>query len=146
MKKIAFLLSFFVVAFAGKSPLIEAPSALSVKDTSAKLQEILKSKGLTIFAVVDHHAAAKQAGLDMQEAQVVIFGSPKAGTPLMQCSPEIAVELPLKFLIYQDKNKKTKVAYESLKSVAKRYNTKNCQKIVENLSKAQENFFKALTK
>lgn len=77
----------------------------------------------------------------MQETQVVIFGAPKAGTPLMVCSPKIALELPLKTLIYKNKAGKTIVAYEEIKSIAKRYDTKNCQEIVEKLSKAQQNIF-----
>lgn len=146
MKKVialAFLATFLI---GGENMLVEGKSALDVKQTSEKLQNILKSKGLDIFSVIKHSDEAKKVNLDMQDTQVVIFGSPKAGTPLMQCSPKIALELPLKMLIYKNKKNETIVAYEDIKNAATRYDTKNCEEIILKLSKAQENFFKAITK
>lgn len=145
MKKILLALSIFsTLSFAGEKVLQSGTSSLSVEETAQKLQNILKEKGLKIFGVFEHSKLAKEVGLEMQDTIVVAFGAPKAGTPLMQCEPQIALELPLKMLIYKDKNGKTIVAYEDIKSIAKRYDAK-CDNVLTNLSKAQANFFKAVT-
>lgn len=141
MKKFLLLSLFSALSFA---KLVEGVSPLSVEETSAKLQEILTKKGVKVFSVFNHSLEATNVNLTMNETQVVVFGSPKMGTPLMQCSPTLALELPLKFLIYK-KDDKTIVAYEDLKKAAKRHDSKNCQDIIKKLSKAQENFFKAIT-
>lgn len=147
MRKIIFSLCVLTSTFLlGGDMLITGKSDLSVADTSKKLQNLLKEKGVNVFAVIEHSKEAKKAGLDMSDTEVVVFGAPKAGTPLMQCEPKLALELPLKILIYKDKEGKTEVAYESLQDVAKRYDASKCQEIVNKLSKAQENFFKAITK
>lgn len=69
--------------------------------TVAKIETGVKEKGMTVFAVIDHQGSAKQAGLEMQPAKVIIFGNPKAGTPLMKKDPEFALQLPLKALVTQ---------------------------------------------
>lgn len=146
MKKILLLVALLVsFAFGGNNMLVSGFSSFSVVETSMKLQQILKEKGLKIFGVFEHSKLAKEANLDMRDTIVVAFGSPKAGTPLMKCEPSIALELPLKILIYQDDNGKTIVAYDDIKNIAHRYGA-NCGEIIEKLSLAQANFFKAITK
>lgn len=142
MKKLLILTLFSVLSFA---KLVEGVSPLSVEDTSAKLQNILTKKGVKIFSVFNHSLEAKNVDLSMQDTQVVVFGAPKMGTPLMKCEPFLAIELPLKFLIFK-KGDKTIVAYEDLKEVVKRYDAKKCNEIVNKLSKAQENFYKSIIK
>ena len=68
-------------------------------DTVNRLQNAVKEKGMNVFAVIDHQAAARQSGLDMQPAKVIVFGTPKAGTPLMVKDPEFALQLPLRVLV-----------------------------------------------
>lgn len=77
------------------------PSEADFDTTVAKLGEAIESKGMTVFAVIDHQEAAKKAGLDMQPAKVIIYGNPKAGTPLMRKDPRLALQLPLKVLVTQ---------------------------------------------
>ena len=77
------------------------PSAYDFNDTVAKIRQAIESKGMTVFAVIDHQAAAQKAGLQMQPATVLIFGNPKVGTPLMVKDPSFALQLPLKVLITQ---------------------------------------------
>lgn len=74
-------------------------------DTVARLQSAFQSKGMTIFAVIDHQAAARQNGLDMQPAKVIVFGTPKAGTPLMVKDPAFALQLPLRVLVTEQGGK-----------------------------------------
>nr|WP_066080310.1 DUF302 domain-containing protein [Bergeriella denitrificans] len=74
-------------------------SRYSFDDTVSRLQNAVQSKGMTVFAVIDHQAAARQNGLNMQPATVIIFGTPKAGTPLMVKDPAFALQLPLRVLV-----------------------------------------------
>jgi uncharacterized protein (DUF302 family) len=75
------------------------PSHYSVDETAGRLQNILQLKGVKLFALIDHSGEAAAAGLDMRPTKVLIFGSPKAGTPLMVAAPSAALDLPLKILI-----------------------------------------------
>jgi uncharacterized protein (DUF302 family) len=89
------------------------PSKYSVDKTVERLQEMLGSSGVTIFALVDHSGEAAKVGLQMRPTKLLIFGSPKAGTPLMIASPSIAIDLPLKILVSEDENGKTWISYNS---------------------------------
>src|SRR5713101_8244476 len=93
--------------------LIDIPSKHSVDETVAKLQGILQAKGVTLFALVDHSGEAAKAGLKMRPSKLLIFGNPKAGTPLMLAAPRIAIDLPLKNLIWEDAQGKVWVTYNS---------------------------------
>ncbi len=85
----------------------------SVDATVEKLKGILQSKGIALFASVDHSGEAEKAGLKMRPTKLLIFGNPKAGTPLMIASPTIAIDLPLKILIAEDENGKVRVSYNA---------------------------------
>ena len=82
--------------------IIDKPGKHSVDETAEKLQAILRAKGIALFALVDHSGEAAKAGMKMRPTKLLIFGNPKAGTPLMQASPSIAIDLPLKILIWED--------------------------------------------
>lgn len=123
------------------SHLVELKSNLSVDEVTAKASQILQEKGLKVFSVIEHSKLAKEVGLELTDTSVIVFGSPKVGTLLMQCSPKIALELPLKFLVFKDGDQ-TILAYEDIKNVAKRYGTE-CE-ITEKLSQAQSNLAKAI--
>src|SRR5436853_7726526 len=90
--------------------LIDIPSNHSVDETVEKLKGILQSKGVTLFAMVDHSGEAAKAGMKMPPTKLLIFGSPKAGTPLMLATPTVAIDLPLKILIWEDTQGKTWVS------------------------------------
>ncbi|AQW84036.1 putative DUF302 domain protein [Campylobacter pinnipediorum subsp. pinnipediorum] len=143
MKKIFILALFTCLAFSS-SNLIKLQTNLSVDETTKKALEILKSKELKVFDVIQHSKLAKDVGLDMSDTTVIIFGSPKVGTLLMQCSNEIALELPLKFLIYKSQDK-TILAYEDIKQTAKRYNAQDCN-IVSKISEVQDKLSHTITK
>jgi uncharacterized protein (DUF302 family) len=93
--------------------LIARPSPHSVPETARKLKEILDAKGIKLFALVDHSGEAARAGLSMPPTQVLIFGNPKAGTPVMLASPTSAIDLPLKILIAEDLSGRTWVSYNT---------------------------------
>jgi len=89
------------------------PSIHSVDQTVQRVQEILRSNGVTLFALVDHSGEAEKVGLIMRPTKLLIFGNPKGGTPLMVASPSIAIDLPLKLLVYEDENGKVWISYNS---------------------------------
>jgi uncharacterized protein (DUF302 family) len=95
-------------------------SSRSVADTVARLTELAGAKDLKLFAVIDQRAEARQAGLDLRETTLVLFGSPAAGTPVMTAAPLAALDLPLKVLIWNDAGQ-TKVSYTSPGELAARY-------------------------
>lgn len=78
-----------------------------------KLKAILQSKGVTLFALVDHSGEAEKVGMQMRPTKLLIFGSPKAGTPLMLTAPSLAIDLPLKILIWEDNDGKVWISYNS---------------------------------
>src|SRR5271163_5222096 len=82
--------------------IIDIPSSHSVEQTVEKLKGILQAKGVTLFALVDHSGEAEKVGMKMPPTKLLIFGSPKAGTPLMLAAPSIAIDLPLKILVWED--------------------------------------------
>jgi uncharacterized protein (DUF302 family) len=93
--------------------IVNVPSNHSVAETVEKLKGILEARGITIFALVDHSGEAEKSGLTMRPTKLLIFGNPKGGTPLMLAAPSIAIDLPLKILIWEDNNEKVWVSYNS---------------------------------
>ncbi len=101
--------------------IVSKPSAYSVQQTVSRIEQTLTSKGLTLFELIDHSGEAERVGLTMQEAKLLIFGSPKAGTPLMIASPLMALDLPLKALIWRDAQSQVWVSYTSPAWLARRH-------------------------
>ena len=96
-------------------------SSVSVSETIARIEKAVADHGLTLFAHIDHTGAAASVGLKMQPARVLIFGSPRAGTPLMVASPLLALDLPLKALVWQDNSGQVNVSYTDPAYLAERY-------------------------
>jgi uncharacterized protein (DUF302 family) len=112
--------------------IVDVPSNHSVDETVEKLKNILHSKGVTLFAVVDHSGEAAKVGMKMLPTKLLIFGSPKAGTPLMLAAPSIAIDLPLKILIWEDKQGKVWVSYNSPEYLKERHGLP--QDLLQNIS------------
>ena len=104
-------------------PYEDFQSLLSFEETVAAIQKALNSKNITIFATIDHQAAAKAVGETMPPATVLIVGNPKVGTALMQENPLLAIELPLKILIYEE-GKTVNIRYEKVAAIAEKYHIK----------------------
>jgi len=102
--------------------IIDVESRHSVDETTAKLRAILEAKGVTLFALVDHSGEAEKAGMKMRPTKLLIFGSPKAGTPLMLAAPSIAIDLPLKILVWEDADGKVWVSYNAPDYLRDRHN------------------------
>ena len=104
------------------SGLINIPSNHLVDETVDKLKAILQSKGITIFALIDHSGEANKAGIKMRPTKLLIFGNPKAGTPVMLVASSSAIDLPLKILIWEDAEGKVWVTYNSPAYLQERHN------------------------
>lgn len=96
-----------------RSGIVMQQSQLSVNETVRKLRDLLQSRNITLFAVIDHSGEAEKAGLHMPNTKLVIFGSPKAGTPIMLAAPSAALDLPLKILVSEDASGDVWLSYNS---------------------------------
>lgn len=83
--------------------IVNQPSHYSVDETVERLKGILQAKGVTLFALIDHSGEAEKVGMKMRPTKLLIFGNPKAGTPLMLATPTVAIDLPLKILVWEDR-------------------------------------------
>jgi len=101
--------------------IVHLAASLSVDEVLEHLLSLLQTKGITVFAVVDHSGEAAKVGLEMSPTKLVIFGNPKAGTPLMLAAPDSALDLPLKILIAEYPNGRTRVSYNSVTFLQARY-------------------------
>jgi uncharacterized protein (DUF302 family) len=104
----------------GAPELTTKMSPRSVAETVARLRSLAEAKGMKVFAVIDHSGEARKVGLELRETKVVIFGSPQAGTPVMEAAPFAALDMPLKVLIWSDDGQ-TKVTYTAPTALAARY-------------------------
>ena len=102
--------------------LIHLSSPYSVAETTKRLEIALQSKGIALFCHIDHSGEAEKVGIKMHPTQLLIFGNPKAGTPLMLASPTMAIDLPLKALIWQDAGNKVWLSYNSPEYLQQRHN------------------------
>jgi uncharacterized protein (DUF302 family) len=102
--------------------LIDIPSNHSVDETVTKLEGILQAKGITLFALVDHSGEAAKAGMKMRPTKLLIFGNPRAGTPVMLAAPSSAIDLPLKILVWEDDQGKVWITYNSPTYLQTRHN------------------------
>jgi len=105
----------------GDKGIVDRPSRNSVEATVEKLKQTLQANGVTLFALVDHSGEAEKVGMAMRPTKLLIFGSPKAGTPLMLAAPSIALDLPLKILVWEDAGGKVWISYNSLAYLKERH-------------------------
>ena len=137
MKKIISLLalSIFASSYANAADsLISVESHHSAKQTADKFASIVEKKGLTLFARIDHQKNAAGANLALRETEVIIFGNPKVGTPVMQCSQQAAIDFPQKVLVWTDAENKTWLSYNNPEYIKERHNIKGCDKILTKIA------------
>jgi uncharacterized protein (DUF302 family) len=111
--------------------IVDRISTHSVEQTVEKLQNILQSKGVTLFALVDHSGEAQKVGMKMRPTKLLIFGNPKVGTPLMLAAPKSAIDLPLKILVWEDDDERVWISYNSAQYLQDRYRLP--QELVRNI-------------
>ena len=93
--------------------IVDIASNHSVDETVSRLKGILEAKGVTLFGLIDHSGEAEKVGMTMPPTKLLVFGNPKAGTPIMQAAPSAALDLPLKILVWEDSERKVWISYNS---------------------------------
>ncbi|MTI98947.1 MAG: DUF302 domain-containing protein [Marinobacter adhaerens] len=125
--------------------LVAVKSSHDVKATADKLESVLKEKGMTVMARVNHQQGAEKAGMELRPTEVVIFGNPKVGTPLMQCAQSVAIDLPQKALIWADASGEVWLGYNNPEYLKNRHSIEGCDEVLDKVSVALGNFAKAAT-
>jgi uncharacterized protein (DUF302 family) len=120
------------MAAARDNGIVNITSSHSVDQTVERLKSILAAKDVTLFALVDHSGEAERAGMKMRPTKLLIFGSPRAGTPLMLAAPSVAIDLPLKILIWEDSGGKVWVSYNSPEYLLERHGLS--KELLENIA------------
>ncbi|MCV6612856.1 MAG: DUF302 domain-containing protein [Amphritea sp.] len=126
--------------------LVNVESAHSVVATADKLESVLKDKGMTIFARIDHSAGAEKVGQSLRDTELVLFGNPQVGTKLMNCAQSVGIDLPLKALIWKDEQGKVWLSYNDPAYLADRHSIEGCDPVLEKVSGALAKFSAAATK
>ncbi|PSU59333.1 DUF302 domain-containing protein [Photobacterium aphoticum] len=125
--------------------LVRVKSALSVKDTANKLEAILKQKGMNVFARIDHGGAANQIDVPLRPTELVIFGNPKVGSPLMACKQQVGIDLPQKMLISESANGDVWLTYNDPVYLFSRHNISGCDTLLGKITQALKNIATAAT-
>lgn len=125
--------------------IITVKSVHDVNTTVDNLEKALESKGMKVFAVIDHSAGAKSVGIDLKPTELVVFGNPKVGSPLMVCEQSVAIDLPQKALIYEDESGEVWLSYNDPMYLKQRHQIEGCDEVLNKISKALANFAKAAT-
>jgi uncharacterized protein (DUF302 family) len=139
MKPLRALLSLALAAISASAfaadGLVSMKSPYDAKQTMNRLEDIVKQKGFTVFARIDHAAGASQVGMKLRPTELLIFGNPKAGTLFMDCAQSVGIDLPLKALVWEDASSQVWLSYNDPEWVAKRHDVSSCP-VVANISKA----------
>lgn len=140
MKRLSLLLALismpFAIECAERDDLLTFASKHSVNDTANQLVKILEEKGFTIFSKIDHSQGASKVGINLPETRVIIFGNPKVGSKLMQCSSTIAIDLPQKALIWKDTNNLVWLSVNNPEYLKQRHNVQGCDPFFSKIKSA----------
>lgn len=139
----AILYFLFIPSVYADDGLISFKSAHSVDMTGDRLISGLKKKGMTVFARINHTKGAEKAGMKLRPTELIIFGNPKVGTPLMICGHSAAIDLPQKALIREDENGQVWLTYNDPEYIAKRHGISECGETIKKIKNALNNFAKA---
>ena len=126
--------------------MIAIKSAHSVKDTITKFETVAKERGLHIFARIDHAAGAQKIGKTLRPTELLIFGNPQGGTPLMECAQTAGIDLPLKALAWQDASGQVWLGYNDPQFLAARHGAKDCGPVAAGLRSALDGLAGAATR
>ncbi len=136
---------FCATAVYAQDGLVHVKSAHDVKTTADRLEKVLTTKGMTVFNRIDHAAGAKKVGRELRPTELVIFGNPKVGSPLMGCRQSVGIDLPQKALIWQDDAGQAWLSYNRPTYLQNRHQVKGCDDVFAKVTKALGNFAKAAT-
>ncbi|MFT6925296.1 MAG: hypothetical protein ACJAZP_000876 [Psychromonas sp.] len=147
IKKISYII--FSLAFSNSvlatESMISVESHATVKQTADRFEKILEEKGLTVFARINHGENAASINLELAPTEVIIFGNPKVGTPLMQCSKTVAIDLPQKALFWEDNQGQVWLSYNNPEYLKERHNIQGCDPVINKISGVLSMLSKAAT-
>lgn len=126
--------------------MFKIPSAYSVEVTADRMETILKEKGMTIFNRIKHSEGAQKVGIELRDTELIIFGNPKVGSSLMKCQQSVAIDLPIKTLIWKDEDEKVWLSYNDPRYLEKRHNIIGCEEVLLKVEKALAGITKAAAK
>jgi len=139
----ALLIVLIAIPVAAADGVINVASAFNVKETADRMESILNEKGMTIFKRIKHSEAAGKVGIELRETELIIFGNPKVGSPLMKCQQSVAIDLPQKALIWEDDKAKVWISYNDPRYLEKRHNISGCEEVITKIEKALAGITKA---
>ena len=116
--------------------MVTVPSIYTVEETAERLESVLHEKGMTIFNRIKHSEAAAKVGIELRKTELILFGNPKVGSPLMKCQQSVAIDLPQKALIWEDDNAKVWISYNDPRYLEKRHNIAGCEEVIAKIEKA----------
>lgn len=125
--------------------IISVKSSHEVKATADRLENVLKQKGMTVFIRINHAEGAQKVGIKLRPTELVVFGNPKVGAPLMQCSQSTAIDLPQKALIWEDEKGQVWLSYNDPNYLVERHGITGCAEVIKKIEEALSNFAKAAT-
>jgi len=139
----ALLVLFFAIPVMAADGVINVQSAFNVGETADRLESILTEKKMTIFKRIKHSEGAGKVGIELRETELIIFGNPKVGSPLMKCQQSVAIDLPQKALIWEDGKSKVWISYNDPRYLEKRHDISNCEEVISKIEKALSGITKA---
>lgn len=146
MKKqllVVFLVVSSMMPAMASEGVINVRSAYGVKETADRFENILKEKNMILFNRIRHSEGAAKVGIELRETELVIFGNPKVGAPLMQCQQGVAIDLPQKALIWQDEKENVWISYNDPRYLQSRHQITGCEEVFAKLEKALAGMTKA---
>ncbi len=119
-------------AFGGEA-LVSVKSSSGAKETADRVERLVKERGLTLFDRIDHAKGAREVGMDLRPTEVLIFGNPKGGTPLMKCAQTAGIDLPLKILVWEDEAGTVRVGYADPEALKDRHGIRGCDEVLRKM-------------
>ena len=139
MKKLiltALLISSITISAEAADGLVNVQSSFDVKETADRMESILKEKGMTVFNRIKHSESAGKVDIELRDTELIIFGNPKVGSPLMKCQQSVAIDLPQKALIWEDDKTTVWISYNDPRYLEKRHNIVGCEEVISKIEKA----------
>lgn len=144
---IALLLALVLqTPLAGAGSIVVTRSAHDVNETINRLEAALRAKGVTVFARIDHAGNAQRVGVALRPVQLLIFGNPKLGSPLLESNPMVGLDLPMKALAWEDADGKVWLGYTAAATIAERYRIEDRAAVIDKMTGALKNFTAAATR
>jgi len=127
---------FIALPAAASDGVVDVQSSFSFAETADRMERLLEEKGMTVVNRIKHSESAAKIGIELRKTELIIFGNPKVGSPLMKCRQSVAIDLPQKALIWEDENAKVWISYNDPRYLEKRHNISGCEEVISKTEKA----------